>query len=101
MAWASTAPFLCGAAGNLIGGTVSDLLVRTRGLKLGRRLIGCLGLGVSGCMMLLASQTESKLLTVVFLSIGYGAMDCMLPVAWAVCLDVGGKYAGAVSGSMK
>jgi predicted MFS family arabinose efflux permease len=27
-------------------------------------------------------------------------MDCMLPVSWAVCMDVGRKYAGAVSGSM-
>ena len=27
-------------------------------------------------------------------------MDCMLPVSWAVCLDVGRKYAGTVSGSM-
>ena len=27
-------------------------------------------------------------------------MDCMLPVAWAICLDVGRKYGGAVSGSM-
>ncbi|MBI4907627.1 MAG: MFS transporter [Acidobacteria bacterium] len=100
MAWASTAPFLCGATGNIVGGTVSDILVRHKGLKIGRRLVGCLGLALSGTMMLLTSQTESKLLTVVFLSLGYGFMDCMLPVAWAVCLDVGGKYAGAVSGSM-
>jgi len=37
---------------------------------------------------------------VTFLALGYGCMDCMLPVAWAVCMDVGKKYAGAVSGSM-
>jgi ACS family glucarate transporter-like MFS transporter len=24
----------------------------------------------------------------------------MLPSAWAVCMDIGGKYAGAVSGAM-
>ena len=24
----------------------------------------------------------------------------MLPVAWAVCLDIGGRHAGAVSGAM-
>jgi MFS transporter, ACS family, glucarate transporter len=27
-------------------------------------------------------------------------MDLMLPSAWAVCLDVGGKHAGVVSGAM-
>jgi nitrate/nitrite transporter NarK len=27
-------------------------------------------------------------------------MDCMLPVSWALCLDIGRKYAGAITGSM-
>ena len=27
-------------------------------------------------------------------------MDCMLPSAWSLCVDVGGRYAGAVSGAM-
>lgn len=27
-------------------------------------------------------------------------MDCMLPVSWAICLDVAKRYAGALSGSM-
>jgi nitrate/nitrite transporter NarK len=27
-------------------------------------------------------------------------MDCMLPVSWAVCLDVGRTYAGTVGGTM-
>lgn len=96
----STLPFIFGACGNLVGGTVSDILVRRFGLRFGRRVVGSLGLALSGCFMLLTSQTESKTLAVVFLALGYGSMDCMLPVAWAVCLDVGGKYAGAVSGSM-
>lgn len=96
----STLPFICGACGNLVGGTVSDFLVRKHGLKFGRRIVGSMGLALSGCFMLLTSQTESNALAVIFLALGYGSMDCMLPVAWAVCLDVGGKYAGAVSGSM-
>lgn len=97
--WA-TLPFIFGACGNLLGGSVSDYLVKRKGLKFGRRLVGSLGLAMSGCFMLLTSQTENKMVAVVLLALGYGSMDCMLPVAWAVCLDVGGKYAGAVSGSM-
>ncbi|MBI3210848.1 MAG: MFS transporter [Candidatus Solibacter usitatus] len=100
MKWAAMVPFLCGATGNLVGGTLSDFLSKRIGLKLGRRIIGCAGLALAGMFMLLTSQTESKTLTVVFLACGYGCMDCMLPVAWAVCLDVGGKYAGGISGSM-
>jgi MFS family permease len=96
----STLPFICGACGNLIGGLLSDVMVRRFGLKFGRRVIGATGLALSGILMLGTSQAESKFLAVIFLALGYGAMDCMLPVAWAVCMDVGRNYAGAVSGTM-
>lgn len=100
MAVWSTLPFICGACGNLIGGFSSDFLCKRYGLKIGRRVIGSAGLALSGMFMLGTSQTGSKELAVVFLALGYGSMDCMLPVSWAVCMDVGRKYAGAVSGSM-
>lgn len=46
------------------------------------------------------SQVENRIAAVAFLAIGFGIMDCMLPCAWAMCLDVGGRHAGAVSGAM-
>lgn len=96
----STLPFIFGACGNLIGGLSSDFLCKKYGLKIGRRTIGAAGLALSGVFMLATSQVESKEAAVIFLALGYGSMDCMLPVSWAVCMDVGKKYAGAVSGSM-
>jgi MFS transporter, ACS family, glucarate transporter len=27
-------------------------------------------------------------------------MDCMLPVSWSLCLDVGRQHAGAITGAM-
>ncbi|MBV6430762.1 MAG: putative sulfoacetate transporter SauU [Bryobacteraceae bacterium] len=100
MAIWSTLPFLFGACGNLVGGYTSDLLIKRRGLSFGRRSVGAAGLALSGIFMLLTSQTDNKQLAVIFLALGYGSMDCMLPVSWAVCMDVGGKFAGAISGSM-
>ena len=32
--------------------------------------------------------------------LGFAGSDFMLPVAWAVCLDIGKRYAGAVTGAM-
>ncbi len=93
-------PFICGAVGNLVGGTVSDHLTRRYGLTVGRRTVGAAGLALSGAFMLACALTPGKISAIVFLSLGYFAMDCMLPVSWAVCLDVGKRYAGAVSGSM-
>ncbi|MCS7025658.1 MAG: MFS transporter [Bryobacteraceae bacterium] len=100
MALAATLPFVLGATCNLMGGVLSDRLIRSKGLRFGRRVVGAMGLALAGCFMLATSQTPNKYLAVLFLALGYGAMDTMLPVAWAVCLDIGGRYAGAVSGSM-
>ncbi len=100
MAVWSTLPFIVGACGNLAGGTISDVLVRRYGLKVGRRTIGSLGLALSALFMLMTAMTGSKTAAAIFLALGYGSMDCMLPVSWAVCLDVGKKYAGAVTGAM-
>ena len=44
--------------------------------------------------------TQDKVWTIVFLAIAYAGSDFMLPVAWAVCLDIGGKHTGAVAGAM-
>ncbi|MBL8233166.1 MAG: MFS transporter [Bryobacterales bacterium] len=100
MALAATLPFILGACCNLMGGVLSDRLIKSKGLQFGRRVVGATGLALAGCFMLATSQTPNKYLAVIFLALGYGAMDTMLPVAWAVCLDIGGRYAGAVSGSM-
>ena len=93
-------PFACGACGNLFGGWASDMLVKHRGLRPGRRWVGSLGLALAGVFMLTTYLITGKYIALVLLAIGYGCMDAMLPVAWAVCMDIGKKYSGAISGSM-
>jgi hypothetical protein len=48
----------------------------------------------------ITGMTESKILTGVYLALGFCIMDMMLPGGWAVCLDVGHRNAGAISGTM-
>ena len=93
-------PFVCGALANLGGGICSDALVKRIGLKWGRRWIGLVGHGVATVFLALAFFTHDKVATITFLAIAYAGSDFMLPVAWAVCLDIGGDRAGAVSGAM-
>jgi hypothetical protein len=83
-----------GACGNLFGGWLSDRLVKRRGLMSGRRIVGMAGLALSAAFMLAAAMTPDKWMAVAFLTLGYGSMDCMLPVSWAVCLDVGKNMRG-------
>jgi MFS family permease len=98
-AW-SPLPFIFGGVANLAGGLTSDYLVRRVGLKWGRRLVGVTGLTASALFMLATSLTQDKLASVLLLACAYAGSDFMLPVAWAVCLDVGRKYAGAMTGAM-
>lgn len=98
-AW-SPLPFVFGAVANLTGGLTSDYLIRKLGLKWGRRAVGATGLAFSAVCMLATSLTAGKLASVLLLSCAYAGSDFMLPVAWAVCLDVGRRYAGAMTGAM-
>lgn len=100
LAFFSPLPFVFGAFSNLGGGYVSDILVRRLGLKWGRRLPGVIGLTLSGVSVLAGALLPGKYTAIVFLTCAYASSDFMMPSAWAVCLDIGKKYSGTVSGAM-
>jgi ACS family glucarate transporter-like MFS transporter len=100
MAVVAALPFLAGAAGNIAVGFLSDRLTRAWGPRVGRQLVGAVCLAASAVCLFALSAIRSKLLAVVFLTLGFGIMDGILPCAWAMCVDVGREYAGAVSGAM-
>lgn len=79
---------------------MSDGLVRRLGRTWGRRSIGLLGLGCACLFTVMAMVTRQQLLTVVLLSLVYGAITFQQSVVFGVCLDVGGKHAGSMVGLM-
>jgi len=97
---ASALPSIAGLAGLVAGGYFSDRLTRTHSLRFARCSIGSAGLLVSGLLLLGATVTSNPWAAVALLTIGLGAMDLMLPVAWSICVDAGGEHAGAISGAM-
>jgi len=96
----SSLPFLVGACANLSGGLASNALVKKIGLKQGRRSIGVVGLGASAMCTIAVMFTEQRLVTLILLSLIYGGITFQQPTMFAVCLDIGGEYAGAVVGFM-
>jgi MFS family permease len=96
----STLPFILGALANPLGGVLSDLFSRRYGLKIGRRVMGSTCLTVGALFMIATAMTTGQISGIVLLALGFGALDMMLSSAWAVSMDVGGRYAGAVSGAM-
>ena len=102
--WASEVlsglPFLCGAFGALGGGIVSDRLVRLIGPRWGRSLIGLVGFSGAGACVLATGFVPSAWAAVTLLCLAFLINDLAIPVLWAVCADVGGRFAGSLSGAM-
>jgi sugar phosphate permease len=92
--------FTGGAAGNVLGGYGSDYLTKRFGLPLGRKGIGATALALSGILMAAAAVSPNKWLTAVLIVLCFSITDAMLPCAWAICLDVGRRYSGSVTGAM-
>ena len=96
----AASPFVLGLLGNLAGGHLSDRLARRFGLGPGRRFVGTASLTIAALLMVVSALTPGKVASIALLSLGFGAMDCMLPSSWAICLDLGKEYSGAVAGAM-
>jgi ACS family glucarate transporter-like MFS transporter len=94
-------PFLCGAVGCLAGGRLSDQLVRRTGnRRWGRSLIGCLGFGGAGLCVLGSGFATAAWQAIALLCLAFLINDLAIPVIWAACTDISGRYAGTIAGIM-
>jgi MFS family permease len=96
----SALPYAVAASANLAGGAASDALVRRLGPVWGRRSLGMAGLGCAGLFTVATMLTRNPVLTVMFLSLVYGAITFQQSVVFGVCLDIGQRHAGAMVGLM-
>jgi predicted MFS family arabinose efflux permease len=96
----SALPFVVAASANLGGGLASDALVRKFGVKWGRRTLGIAGLGSAGIFTVAAMVSQDQVVTVIFLSLVYGAITLQQSGMFGACLDLGRRNAGAMVGLM-
>lgn len=94
-------PLFLGGIGCFIGGFVARrMAARSGNLSRARRQLGVFGmLGASG-MIVLATTLNSPTYIMVALGLSGFCNDLSMPGAWGACMEVGGKLAGSVSGSM-
>ncbi len=99
-------PLLVGMLGCYLGGVLSDRFIRRTGnRKWGRRLFGMIGYGMAGVCYLLAAVAKWQDPTNLWLFAGLLILmgffnDLIMAPAWAAAQDIGGRYAGTVSGAM-
>lgn len=96
--WLSALPFIVAALANFVGGYVSNILVLRVGLRWGRCAIGASGLLIACCSILAAMLTHNSYASLAFLTCAIAGITFQQPIAFAVCLDIGGPFAGAMVG---
>src|SRR5262247_3904378 len=99
--WAAAAPWMVSAVAFLIGGWTTDWLGRRTGnLKIARCGIGVFGYVASAITLFAVARVEGHLNAAALLALALGFQTVTISAAWSVCLDVGRKYAGIVTGCM-
>lgn len=94
-------PLLFGGMGSLTCGVLSNWLARQTGsVSLTRRALAVTGFLGAACMLVLCIRTQDPLYAMLMMGMASFFNDLVMPGAWGTCMDVGGKYAGTLSGSM-
>ena len=94
-------PLAMGSLTCLIGGTLADWLIpRTGSVRWSRTIVGCGGFLLTACGFGAATMVDGTAAAMICLTFAAGALDLAVPVAWAACVDVGGRHSGTVSAFM-
>ncbi|NJM37111.1 MAG: MFS transporter [Akkermansiaceae bacterium] len=94
------APLIAGAIGNIFSGWLVDALYRRGHASLSRKIPAIIGFALAGLGMLMSADQATAEGAIIWLSIAIFGADMTLSPSWSFCIDIGGKHAGAVSGTM-
>lgn len=98
--WLSALPLVGIATGVFAGGWASDFLCQKVGVRVGRRVLGLIGLPLGAWAVVAGVITANAPMSAVYLAMAAGFAALGVAPAWAVCLEIGGRHAGVVTGAM-
>ncbi len=99
--WLSSLPFACGVVACVLGGLVSDAILRRTGnRRWGRRLVGATGLGMASLAILLTLRVEGPVPLGLLLCLTFAGNDLAMAPAWAAAADIGERHTGTLAGCM-
>jgi MFS transporter, ACS family, glucarate transporter len=92
--------FFCGLGSIFCGLVAAPFARRLGSTAKARRLMGVLGMTFAAAMLVLSIYFKNPLLSVLAIGLAAFGNDLIMPGAWGACMDVGGRFAGSLSGSM-
>jgi MFS transporter, ACS family, glucarate transporter len=93
-------PLLGGAVGNIFAGSAVDWIYRRGYLALSRKLPAIIGFALAAVGMVMSLEQATAAGAIFWLTLAIFGADMTLSPSWSFCIDIGGKHAGAVSGTM-
>ena len=94
-------PLFLGGIGCLVSGFLTPKLAAWMGdSRKARKYMAVTGMTMAGILLLVAMQLKEPLVIVGVIAMASFFNDIVMPPAWNTCMDVGGKFAGTLSGSM-
>ena len=94
-------PLLFGGFGSLIAGIISSrIIARTGQVAKVRRTFGFIGMTGAAALLMTSFYIKDPLLAMLSMGMASFFNDTTIPGSWTTCMDVGGKFAGTVSGTM-
>lgn len=94
-------PLFLGGIGCFVSGYLAPYVARRAGgVAQGRRMLAITGFVGASISIIVFTRLENPMLAILALSLSSFFNDFVMPTSWAACMDMGGRYAGTLSGSM-
>jgi sugar phosphate permease len=94
-------PLFAGMAGDLVGGSLSDLVFKRTGkARFARSIVAAPGFLLSAVFLIPAATTGNAMASVLCLAASFFFLEFVIGPAWAVPMDVGGQFSGTVTAVM-
>ncbi len=97
----SILPLFLGGVGAFVCGWLYPVLHRWTGdIGKSRRLMAYIGFSGATGFLLLSTIIADPVFAMIAMGMASFSNDLVMPGSWGACMDVGGKYAGTLSGAM-
>ena len=93
-------PLLLGGVGAIVSGFAIPRIARITGLARARRVLALIGFTGASVLLVTSVYIGDPLMAMLAMGLASFCNDLTMPVSWSTCMDVGGRFAGTVSGSM-
>jgi MFS family permease len=101
VAMLSVWPLFAGGLGNPVSVIAGQLLMRvTHNIVTTRRIMACIGFTGASGFLVYSTTFDDPSYAVAAIALASFCNDLVMPHAWASAMDIGGKYAGTISGAM-